>query len=91
MNVVANMQAEKNRQIMHSIDYASVIQRSLLRPPTWPCPMRWPTPTSNGSRATWWAATSTTSPNEDGWFAAIADCTGHGVPGAFMTLISSST
>jgi hypothetical protein len=22
----------------------------------------------------------------DGWFAAIADCTGHGVPGAFMTL-----
>lgn len=35
MNVVANMQAEKNRQIMHSIDYASVIQRSLLRPPIW--------------------------------------------------------
>jgi hypothetical protein len=32
MNVVANMQAEKNRQIMHSIDYASVIQRALLRP-----------------------------------------------------------
>jgi hypothetical protein len=81
MNVVANMQAEKNRQIMHSIDYASVIQRSLLRPPTWPCPMRWPTPTSNGSRATWWAATSTTfAKYEDGWFAAIADCTGHGVP-----------
>lgn len=32
MNVVATMQAERNRQIMHSIDYASVIQRALLRP-----------------------------------------------------------
>src|SRR6202000_621142 len=27
---------------------------------------------------------------DDGWVAAGADCTGHGVPGAFMTLISSS-
>ena len=27
---------------------------------------------------------------DDGWFLAVADCTGHGVPGAFMTLISSS-
>jgi serine phosphatase RsbU (regulator of sigma subunit) len=27
----------------------------------------------------------------DGWFAAVADCTGHGVPGAFLTLIASSS
>jgi serine phosphatase RsbU (regulator of sigma subunit) len=26
----------------------------------------------------------------DGWFATVADCTGHGVPGAFMTLIAST-
>ncbi|WP_295993922.1 SpoIIE family protein phosphatase [Rugamonas sp.] len=92
MNVVANMQAEKNRQIMHSIDYASVIQRALLRT----------------SRAALSAALADAEliwqPRDvvggdfyyfasypDGWFAAIADCTGHGVPGAFMTLISSST
>ena len=92
MNVVANMQAEKNRQIMHSIDYASVIQRALLR-------------TSRAAlSATLADAELVWQPRDvvggdfyffakyaDGWFAAIADCTGHGVPGAFMTLISSST
>lgn len=92
MNVVANMQAEKNRQIMHSIDYASVIQRALLR-------------TSRAALAGALAdAHLVWQPRDvvggdfyffaqyaDGWFAAIADCTGHGVPGAFMTLISSST
>lgn len=91
MNVVANMQAERNRQIMHSIEYASVIQRALLR----------------GSRAALLDAMDDAhlewQPRDmvggdffhverypEGWFAAIADCTGHGVPGAFMTLIASS-
>ncbi len=31
MRVVADMQAERNRQIMQSIDYASTIQRAMLR------------------------------------------------------------
>ena len=31
MRVVADIQAERNRQIMHSIDYASIIQRAMLR------------------------------------------------------------
>jgi serine phosphatase RsbU (regulator of sigma subunit) len=92
MNVVANMQAEKNRQIMHSIDYASVIQRALLRPSDLAL-----ADTLDDAHLEW-------QPRDvvggdfyhfarypDGWFAAIADCTGHGVPGAFMTLISSST
>jgi len=91
MNAAANMQAEKNRQIMHSIDYASVIQRAMLR----------------DSRDTLLAGLSDAhlewqprdivggdfyhfTADADGWFAAIADCTGHGVPGAFMTLIASS-
>jgi serine phosphatase RsbU (regulator of sigma subunit) len=92
MNIVANMQAEKNRQIMHSIDYASVIQRAMLR-------------TSRESLGeTFKDAHFVWQPRDvvggdfyqfsrypDGWFIAIADCTGHGVPGAFMTLISSST
>src|SRR5262249_43455718 len=32
MRMVANLQAEKNRQIMQSIAYASVIQQAMLRP-----------------------------------------------------------
>lgn len=92
MNVVANMQAEKNRQIMHSIDYASVIQRSLLRPSNLALSdtlddahLEWQPRDVVGGDFYHFAR------YEDGWFAAIADCTGHGVPGAFMTLISSST
>jgi serine phosphatase RsbU (regulator of sigma subunit) len=92
MNVVANMQAEKNRQIMHSIDYASVIQRSLLRPSNLALSdalddahLEWQPRDVVGGDFYHFAK------YEDGWFAAIADCTGHGVPGAFMTLISSST
>jgi serine phosphatase RsbU (regulator of sigma subunit) len=91
MRVVADMQAERNRQIMHSIDYASTIQRAMLR-------------TSRESlAATLPDATLVWEPRDvvggdfyhfaaypDGWFAALADCTGHGVPGAFMTLIASS-
>jgi serine phosphatase RsbU (regulator of sigma subunit) len=92
MNVVANMQAEKNRQIMHSIDYASVIQRSLLRPSDLALAdalddahLEWQPRDVVGGDFYHFAR------YPDGWFAAIADCTGHGVPGAFMTLISSST
>ncbi len=91
MNVVANMQAEKNRQIMHSIAYASVIQRSLLRPSeqtlaaTLPdAHLEWQPRDVVGGDFYHFAR------YPDGWFGAIADCTGHGVPGAFMTLITSS-
>lgn len=91
MNVVANMQAEKNRQIMHSIEYASVIQRSLLRSSREALAevlddahLEWqPRDVVGGDFFL-------VQRHKDGWFAAIADCTGHGVPGAFMTLIASS-
>lgn len=90
MKVIANLQADKNRQIMQSIDYASVIQTAMLR-------------ASNAALA---KVTSDAflvwQPRDvvggdfhhfcvypEGWFAGIADCTGHGVPGAFMTLIAS--
>ena len=92
MNVVANLQAEKNRQIMHSIDYASVIQRALLSTSSQAlgealddAHLEWQPRDVVGGDFYHFAR------YPDGWFAAIADCTGHGVPGAFMTLISSST
>jgi hypothetical protein len=90
MRVVADMQAERNRQIMHSIDYASTIQRAMLRTSRecWRHAAR---------RALVWEPRDVVGGDfyhfaafEDGWFAALADCTGHGVPGAFMTLIASS-
>lgn len=91
MRMIVELQAEKNRQVMQSIDYASVIQRSML----------------NVSRKAMlsvlkdacliWEPRDVVGGDfyhfesyEDGWFAAVADCTGHGVPGAFLTLIASS-
>jgi len=92
MEVVAAMQAEKNRQIMQSIEYASVIQRAMLRA------------SRDALKSTLDDAVLLWEPRDvvggdfyhfcaypDGWFGAIADCTGHGVPGAFMTLIASSS
>ena len=92
MRVVADMQASRNRQIMHSIEYASVIQRSTLRSSldalARACPeahLVWePRDIVGGDFYQFCTAT-------EGWFATVADCTGHGVPGAFMTLIASTS
>lgn len=92
MRVVADMQASRNRQIMHSIEYASVIQQSTLRSSrealARACPaadLVWePRDVVGGDFYQF-------SQGEGGWFGAVADCTGHGVPGAFMTLIASSS
>lgn len=91
MRMVADQQEAKNRQIMQSIDYASVIQRAMLH-------------TSQellkaelSDSAMIWQPRDTVGGDfflcakfDHGVFIAMADCTGHGVPGAFMTLISSS-
>lgn len=89
--VVAAMQAEKNRQMMQSIEYASVIQRAMLRA------SRDALATILPDAALVWEPRDVVGGDfyhfcqyPDGWFGAIADCTGHGVPGAFMTLIASS-
>lgn len=92
MAVVAELQAEKNRQTMQSIEYASVIQRAMLRA------------SRDALAATLRDAVLVWEPRDvvggdfyhfareaDGWFGAVADCTGHGVPGAFMTMIASSS
>jgi serine phosphatase RsbU (regulator of sigma subunit) len=78
--------------MMQSIEYASVIQRAMLR-----ASREALTSTLDDASLLW-------EPRDvvggdfyhfcaypDGWFGAIADCTGHGVPGAFMTLIASSS
>lgn len=91
MRVIAQEQAERNRHIMQSIDYASVIQRSTLsvsaaaleRRLTDTCLIWEPRDTVGGDFYQF-------HDYEDGWFAAVADCTGHGVPGAFLTLIAQS-
>ena len=91
MRKVADLQAEKNRQIMQSIDYASVIQRAMLRTSL-------ETLSAEVTDAALvWEPRDTVGGDfyhcekfNNGLFIAMADCTGHGVPGAFMTLISSS-
>jgi serine phosphatase RsbU (regulator of sigma subunit) len=92
MSAVAAVQAEKNRQIMQSIEYASVIQRAMLRA------SRAGLMTTLRDASLVWEPRDVVGGDfyhfaayDDGWFAAVADCTGHGVPGAFMTLIASSS
>ena len=91
MRMVADLQQARNRQIMQSIDYASVIQRAMLRTSfdTLRAELK--------DAAMVWEPRDTVGGDffmctkfDDGVFVAVADCTGHGVPGAFMTLISSS-
>ena len=91
LRAVATLQAEKNRMVMESIDYGSVIQRSLSRA------------SREAMRATLpdhfllWEPRDVVSGDfyhfesfSDGFLLALYDCTGHGVPGAFMTLIMAS-
>lgn len=92
MRIVADMQAARNRQVTQSIEYASVIQRSMLRTSRETlqhalpdADLVWEPRDIVGGDFYHFA----TAPN--GWFGAVADCTGHGVPGAFMTLIANSS
>lgn len=92
MRAVADIQASRNRQVMHSIEYASVIQRSTLRS------SREALLQACADADLVWEPRDVVGGDfyqfnveADGWFATVADCTGHGVPGAFMTLIASTS
>ncbi|MGF6572022.1 Serine phosphatase RsbU, regulator of sigma subunit [Paraburkholderia fungorum] len=92
LGAVAEIQAEKNRQIMQSIEYASVIQQAMLRA------SRDMLSTTLPDAALVWEPRDVVGGDfyhfasfADGWFGAAADCTGHGVPGAFMTLLASAS
>ncbi|MEC5207115.1 SpoIIE family protein phosphatase [Vogesella urethralis] len=91
MQALADQQAEKHRQMMDSIHYASVIQQSFLqssRRDMAACLqdyfMVWEPRDVVGGDYYYFVK------RDDGFFVAVIDCTGHGVPGAFMTLIMAS-
>jgi serine phosphatase RsbU (regulator of sigma subunit) len=91
LKAVADLQAEKNRLVMESIDYGSVIQRSLSRA------SRESLQRTLGDHFLIWEPRDVVSGDfyyfhayADGFLVILFDCTGHGVPGAFMTLIMSA-
>jgi serine phosphatase RsbU (regulator of sigma subunit) len=91
MQVLADMQVERSRQVLEGIRYASRIQRAFLH-------------TSNENLAEhlprheiFWEPRDMVGGDyyfcrgdEDRVLVAVLDCTGHGVPGALMTMIMSA-
>ncbi|MBL6986653.1 MAG: SpoIIE family protein phosphatase [Methylobacter sp.] len=91
VKVVSFLQAEKNRLVTESINYASIIQKSFLRSSREDMSlvlqdyfMHWEPRDKVGGDYYF------CKKFDDGFFLALIDCTGHGVPGAFMTLIMAS-
>ena len=87
---------EKNKEIVDSINYAKRIQDALITPPTklkklLPESFVIYLPKDIVSGDFYWATEVTTTkanePNEKMVVFAVADCTGHGVSGAFMSII----
>ncbi|MEK8130781.1 SpoIIE family protein phosphatase [Paenibacillus filicis] len=82
--------AERNEKLMDSIDYAKRIQESLLlRPQEWSEAAKehvllYKPRDGVGGDFHW------VKPLEGGTLIAIGDCTGHGVPGALMTMLAIS-
>ncbi|WP_018152722.1 SpoIIE family protein phosphatase [Leeia oryzae] len=91
VKVVSYLQAEKNRLVMESINYASVIQKSFMRS------SREDMAEALEDYFIHWEPRDKVGGDyyfckkfHDGFFIALIDCTGHGVPGAFMTLIMAA-
>jgi serine phosphatase RsbU (regulator of sigma subunit) len=91
MTAMSMLEAEKTRKLLESIDYASMIQRSHLRASDAELAAALP------DHALAWEPRDVVGGDcyffrrfDDGLFGAVLDCTGHGVPGAFMTLIALS-
>lgn len=92
MHAMTELQARQHRQLVESIEYASVIQQSLLKPSEIALEQTLP-----DNHWLIWQPRDVVggdifhfSQREDGFLAILFDCTGHGVPGAFMTLIAES-
>lgn len=82
--------AEKNKEITDSIQYARSIQQALLAPAEFvdrhlPENFVLYKPKDIVSGDFYWAREY-----EDSFYLAVCDCTGHGVPGAFMSLLITS-
>lgn len=87
--------AEKNKDITDSINYASRIQRAIL--PTaseqkelLPDSFVLYKPKDIVSGDFYWMAKATNNLNEELIIFTAADCTGHGVPGAFMSIVGNN-
>ncbi|MBK1672052.1 serine/threonine protein phosphatase [Ectothiorhodospira shaposhnikovii] len=92
MRAMNDLLARQHRQLVDSIDYASLIQSSLLKSSRQALAHGFPD-------AHWvlWQPRDTVGGDifqcinlADGFLVAVFDCTGHGVPGAFMTLIAGA-
>jgi len=91
MKAMSDIEAEKTRQLLSSISYASLIQRShlaesdrVLRDHLPDHGLLWQPRDVVGGDAYFFRHTP------GGLLGCVFDCTGHGVPGAFMTLIALS-
>nr|WP_320131783.1 SpoIIE family protein phosphatase [uncultured Holophaga sp.] len=91
MEAMEALEAVKSRQILQSIEYASTIQRSHLRSSLEDITASLP------DHGLVWQPRDVVGGDcyffrrlPQGLFGALVDCTGHGVPGAFMTLIALS-
>ncbi len=91
MKAMSDIESEKTRQLLSSISYASLIQRShlaesdrVLQAHMPDHGLLWEPRDVVGGDAYFFRQTA------DGLLGCIFDCTGHGVPGAFMTLIALS-
>jgi serine phosphatase RsbU (regulator of sigma subunit) len=91
LEAMSAIEAEKTRQLLASIEYASMIQRSHLGPSDEALARAVP------DHAVAWLPRDVVGGDcyffretRRGLFGAVLDCTGHGVPGAFMTLIALS-
>lgn len=91
IKTVSDLQAQQHHQIMQSIEYARVIQEAMLDQSQqtlaaglkdW-CLTWQPRDCVGGDFYAFHQV-------DRGWLLLMADCTGHGVPGAFMTVILSS-
>lgn len=91
IRTVSELQAKQHQQIMQSIEYARVIQESMLNR------SRQAMEAHLNDGCLYWHPRDCVGGDiyafhqfEHGWLQVVADCTGHGVPGAFMTFIFSS-
>ncbi|MCP4750582.1 MAG: SpoIIE family protein phosphatase [Proteobacteria bacterium] len=90
LNLTLTKVEEVNKQVMDSIEYARRIQGAIL-------PDREKIRTFLPHHFIIWMPRDIVSGDvffldyvEDGYLIGVIDCTGHGVPGAFMTMIASS-
>lgn len=92
MEAMTELQERQHRQLLESIHYASLIQTALLKPARQAMAGHLP-----GRHWVVWRPRDVVGGDffhfvslEDGFLAVLMDCTGHGVPGAFMTLIAQA-